>query len=128
MISPVAEGNVGDVKPLGKVWLTRESSQHRAQVLVQQRTGGGGTGSQQELTGQGQSPGSQPSQSSEVETSHLATARRDGLLLGVDAADLVGRAGHHGRPNSQVQPRGGGGRQTLRSEPAGTSGLENFEG
>ena len=135
MISPVAEGNVGDVESLGKVWVTRESAHHGVvgvcpqleHVLAHQRTGGG-AGGQQELAGQG--PGGQSSQSSEVETSGgsllLTTARGEELLAGV-AVELLGRAGHHGRPNSQVQLGGGGGRQTLRSKPAGTSRLEDLE-
>ena len=116
MISPVAEGNVGDVESLGKVWVTRESAHHGVvgvcpqleHVLAHQRTGGG-AGGQQELAGQG--PGGQSSQSSEVETSGgsllLTTARGEELLAGV-AVELLGRAGHHGRPNSQVQLGGGG--------------------
>ena len=102
MISPVAEGNVGDVEPLGKVGVTGEPSGIRPQLeqVGAHQPGGaaGGTGGQQELTWQ--RSGSQSSQSSEVETSRgvlpliLTTVRREELLR---------RAGNHGRPNSEVQ-------------------------
>ena len=118
MISPEAEGNVGDVEPLGQVWITREYRSQLEQVLAQQRAGG--TGVQQEF------PGGKSSQSSEVETSGLTllplltTARREELLAAVGGELL-------GRPKGQVQLGGGRGRQTLRSELAGTSRLENLE-
>ena len=132
MISPVAEGNVGDVEPLRKVGVTGEPSGSRPQleqVGVQQPGGAAGrAGSKQELTWQ--RSGSQSSQASEVETSGGALTIAQAITQTVTTAltnirreELLGRAGagHQGRPNSEVQLGGEGGGQTLRP------GLENLE-